>query len=61
MQFKGARGIRLIPMLKIDIYTRKYFGIVSNLLDILEDGESYRLNMQKIILDLDFAKVSPEN
>ena len=35
MQFKRARGIRLIHLLKIGLDTRKYFRIVSNLLDIL--------------------------
>jgi hypothetical protein len=50
-----------MDLFKSSVNTRKYFRIVSNLLDILEDAESYRLNMQKIILDLDFAKVSPEN
>ena len=49
-----------MDLFKNSVNTRKYFRIVSNLLDILEDAESYRLNMQKIVLDLDFAKVSPK-
>ena len=45
MQFKGARGISLIHLLKIGVDTRKYSRIVSNLLDMLEDVESCRFNM----------------
>ena len=45
MQFKGARGIRLIHLLKIGVDTRKYSRIVSNLLNMLEDAESFRFNM----------------
>ena len=51
----------LIYLLKISVDTRKYFRIVSNLLDILEDAESYRLNMQNIVLDLNFTKIFTEN
>ena len=51
----------LIHLIEIGVDTRKYFRIVSNLLDILENAESFRFNMQNILLDLDFAKVSPEN
>ena len=50
-----------MDLFKSSVNARKYFRIVSNLLDILEDAESYLLNMQNIVLDLDFAKISPEN
>jgi hypothetical protein len=50
-----------MDLFKSSVNTRKYFRIVSNLLDILENAESFRFNMQNILLDLDFAKVSPEN
>ena len=50
-----------MDLFKSSVNTRKYFRIVSNLLDILENAESYRLNMHNMVLALDFAKVSPEN
>ena len=48
----------LINLLKIGVDTRKYFRIESNLLDILEDAESCRFNMQNIVFELDFVTVS---
>ena len=61
LEFTGARGIPLMHLLKSGVDTKKYFRIVSNLLDILEVAENCGFNMQNIVLDLDFVTVSPEN
>ena len=49
MEIKGTRGILLIYLFKSGVNARKYFRIVSNLLDILEIAESCRFNVQNII------------
>ena len=49
MEIKGTRGILLIYLFKSGVNARKYFRIVSNLLDILEIAGSCRFNVQNII------------
>ncbi|MCR4640346.1 FHA domain-containing protein [Ruminococcus sp.] len=61
LEFTGARGIPLMHLLKSGVDTKKYFRIVSNLLNILEVAESCGFNMQNIVLDPDFITVSPES
>jgi len=45
LAFTGERGIPLIHLLKSGVDIRKYFLIVSNLLDILEVEESCFFNI----------------
>jgi len=52
--------MNIMQKLKDGLDTRKYFLILSNLLDILEVTESIGFNIEDIVLDLDFATVSPE-
>ena len=52
--------MNIMEKLKGGLDTRKYFLILSNLLDILEVTESIGFNIEDIVLDLDFATVSPE-
>ena len=61
LEFTGAKGVPLINVLKGDVDTKKYFRIVSNLLDILEVAESAGFNMQNIVLDPDFVTIAPDS
>ena len=56
LEFTGEKGILFIHLLKSGLNTRKYFLIVSNLLYIFEVTESIGFNVQKIVLELDFAR-----
>lgn len=61
LEFTGARGVPLINVLKSGVDKKRYFRIVSNLLDILEVAENCGFNMQNIVLDPDFVTASPES